>query len=87
MVERWNSSISYTNFYQKCKPVYCSFSYQERLNILYIITTVIGLFGGLSLVFQLMSLSLIKLFLKLTNKPGPNNPVSTSSTQVTNDRE
>lgn len=67
MIEKWNSSVSYQNFYKKCNPTYCSYSYERRANIIYIITTIIGLFGGLNIVFRLASPFIISSFFKCIN--------------------
>ena len=62
MVEQWNSSSSYENFYQKCDPVYCWYSYQKRSDPLYIITTIIGLFGGLNVILRLLCPVFVRIF-------------------------
>ncbi|CAF0768516.1 unnamed protein product [Adineta steineri] len=87
MVEKWNYSISYTDFYHKCRPAYCTFSYQKRMNVLYIIITLIALFGGLNIVSWLVIPSPIKLLLKRISRIHSNNSLPTCSTQVTNNRE
>ncbi|CAF1360181.1 unnamed protein product [Adineta steineri] len=55
MVDKWQSSASYTNFYQKCRPALCSYTYEERSSAIFIITTIIGLFGGLNIALRLIS--------------------------------
>ena len=48
MIEKWNFSFSYENFYNKCKPSFCSFTYEKEINIVYIITIVISFIGGIN---------------------------------------
>jgi hypothetical protein len=87
MVERWNRSIFYGNFYQNCHPANCSFTYQERIHIVSIITTVIGVFGGLSTILQLLSPVLVQIFFKCIRLIKPNNLSQASDNQETTDRK
>ncbi|CAF0769385.1 unnamed protein product [Adineta steineri] len=61
MVEKWNSSIVYDGYYHECQPSKCSYSYETRNNVVYIITTVIGLVGGLITVLKLIVPRLVKM--------------------------
>ncbi|CAF1034009.1 unnamed protein product [Rotaria sordida] len=47
MIERWYENVRYEEYYQQCAPKQCSYLLTFRNNALYIVTTVIGLFGGL----------------------------------------
>ncbi|CAF1691029.1 unnamed protein product, partial [Adineta ricciae] len=47
MVEKWNLSSSYKNYYNECHPSECSYSQTVQNSGIYIVTTVIGLIGGL----------------------------------------
>ena len=87
MVERWNQSVSYEKFYQNCHPAYCSFTYQERIYVAYIITTVTGLFGGLSMIFQLLSPVLVKIYFKCRSRTDLNNASQASDNQETTGRK
>ncbi|CAF4086280.1 unnamed protein product, partial [Adineta steineri] len=53
MVEEWNSLIIYDGYYNECQPSKCSYSYQTKNDAIYIITTVIGLVGGLITVLKM----------------------------------
>jgi len=87
MVERWNRSVSYGNFYQNCRPTYCSFTYEARNYIVYIITTVIGLFDGFSIIFKFLSPVFVKIFFKCIHRTDPNNATQASDNQETTDRK
>jgi hypothetical protein len=54
MVEQWNSSSIYDNYYDECQPAQCIYTYQTRNDLIYIITTLIGLVGGLITVLKLV---------------------------------
>lgn len=47
MVEQWNSSIMYDNYYNQCQPSQCIYTYKTKNSAIYIVTTIIGLIGGL----------------------------------------
>lgn len=87
MVERWNPSVFYKNFYQNCHPAYCLFSYQKRIYNSYIVTTVIGLLGGLNIVFRLLSPVLVQIFFKCINRTDTNNAPQESDNQETTGRK
>ncbi|CAF3670536.1 unnamed protein product, partial [Adineta steineri] len=48
MVEEWNNQTSYDSYFNICQPSVCTATYISRGNIVYIITTTIGLTGGLT---------------------------------------
>lgn len=47
MVETWNWSVLYPNYFNECRPVACTYTYKTRNDALYTVTTLIGLLGGL----------------------------------------
>ncbi|CAF1538737.1 unnamed protein product, partial [Adineta steineri] len=54
MIETWNSSIMYESYYNECQPSQCSYTVDTKNDAIYIITTLIGLVGGLITVLKLM---------------------------------
>ena len=64
MVDSWSSYISFTSFYKACAPMSCTYEYKRRNDLFSVITTVIGVFGGLSLAFKI----LILIALRMTEK-------------------
>jgi beta-lactamase regulating signal transducer with metallopeptidase domain len=73
MVEEWNSSIMYENYFNECEPTECTYTHQTKNNILYIITTIIGLIGGLTTALKLIVPRLVMLARKKKEVPRPNN--------------
>ncbi|CAF0901103.1 unnamed protein product [Adineta steineri] len=61
MVEEWINSSMYENYYSECKPSYCSYTVRTKNSAIYIITTLIGLVGGLITVLKLMVPYLVML--------------------------
>ena len=48
MVEQWNFSASFDDYYHQCRPAQCSYSVTTRNDATNIVTTLFGLVGGLS---------------------------------------
>ncbi|CAF3645712.1 unnamed protein product, partial [Adineta steineri] len=54
MVDKWFSNVSFSSYYKKCLPLSCTYEYDGRNNIFISITTIISIFGGLSLALKLL---------------------------------
>ncbi|CAF4212546.1 unnamed protein product [Adineta steineri] len=54
MIEEWNSTQIYAQYYNECQPIECTYTIRTRNNILYIITTLIGIIGGLTRVAKIL---------------------------------
>lgn len=48
MVENWNVSVSYDQFFQRCAPSSCVYTIQQRFDWFHVLTSVVGYYGGLS---------------------------------------
>ena len=83
MVERWNWSSMYESYYGECQPEECSYTYETKNDAIYIITTVIGLFGGLITVLKLVISQIFMralAFIQRKRRIVPEFPVRTGST-------
>ncbi|CAF3592628.1 unnamed protein product [Rotaria sordida] len=49
MIEQWHDSSNYSNYFEQCNPIQCTYTYSERYNVLYMMSMLISLFGGLIL--------------------------------------
>ena len=47
MVDAWIKTTSHRSYYQQCRPQYCAYTIRRRHDAVYIITTSLGLFGGI----------------------------------------
>ena len=54
MIEEWNPSWKYDRYYHECQPTKCSFRITTRNDAIYIVTTVIGMVGGLITILKLV---------------------------------
>ena len=63
MVERWHHTASFENFFRECNPPYCLYSYSERSSLLYTVTVILGLVGGLNVILRLICPMIVRIFL------------------------
>ena len=61
MVDAWNWSAVHSNYFAACKPKECSYTMTGRNAAIYIVTTVIGLIGGLVTAFKFVIPRLVSL--------------------------
>ena len=54
MIEHWKSNFSYQGYFDHCKPSYCSYFMNERRTVIFVLTQIIGLLGGLTLILTLI---------------------------------
>ncbi|CAF1045166.1 unnamed protein product [Didymodactylos carnosus] len=59
MIEQWNDQIFYDQYYSTCQPIECAYTYQKQADLIYTITTIIGLLGGVTTVLKLLIPSLV----------------------------
>ena len=65
MIERWNISSSFDQYYNTCQPSYCTYMYTLRdPSILSVTTSLISLVGGLSATLRFIVPLIINLFLR-----------------------
>ncbi|CAF4119757.1 unnamed protein product, partial [Adineta steineri] len=60
-IQSFNYQISYESYFNQCHPIRCQYTYQNRFDIMYIITTITSLLGGLNFILRLLIPSIIKL--------------------------
>ncbi len=54
MIETWGDNIDYNGYYEQCAPKLCTYFFTSRNNALYVFTTMISLFGGLSVALKII---------------------------------
>ena len=60
MVEDWYTNITYANYYAGCQPIECTYTHETRNGAVSIVTTLIGLIGGLVTALKLICPRLVK---------------------------
>ncbi|CAF1057497.1 unnamed protein product [Adineta steineri] len=54
-IESWNEKRNFDNYFNSCSPLSCTYTYDRRFNLLYIIMTIIGLFSGAQMAMFLIA--------------------------------
>jgi len=75
MVEQWTNTTSHKNYYTECHPVICSYTYVGKNSWFVVITTTIGVFGGLTtiLIFLVpLVIRILRSFCKQRVAPSAN---------------
>ncbi|CAF1043810.1 unnamed protein product [Adineta ricciae] len=55
LIDEWKYNISYENYYRTCSPRLCRYTIEERVDTLYIITRIIGFYGGLTIALKIIT--------------------------------
>lgn len=61
LIDRWETNISYENYYHACSPRSCQYLIEERAGSLFIITTIIGFYGGLTVALKIVAPLLVNI--------------------------
>ncbi|UJR06780.1 hypothetical protein I4U23_011067 [Adineta vaga] len=60
-VDEWLITNNYITYFQQCKPFLCSYTYIQQFSVLYIVTTLLALQGGLTIVLKWISPKIIQI--------------------------
>ncbi|UJR24272.1 hypothetical protein I4U23_027239 [Adineta vaga] len=63
-IEKWTQNITYTSYFDQCAPKSCAYTINKRFNIVYIIVTLLGLYGGLSIALRFITPIIIKFLFR-----------------------
>ncbi|CAF1027248.1 unnamed protein product [Rotaria sordida] len=62
MIEEWKMSSSFDGYYNSCAPATCTYRIVKRMDHVYVVAIVGGLFGGLATSLRLIVPVIAKLF-------------------------
>jgi len=82
MIEEWIAPAIYEKYYNACQPTRCTYTIKTRNDIIYIVTTLLGIAGGLITVLRLVVPRLVKIVRKKKEHPRP----ATGKTKSKNDK-
>lgn len=68
LLENWTTIISFKDFYKSCAPASCSYTVEERFDILFIVITTLSFYSGLAKGLRLISPLIILLALIIVRK-------------------
>jgi hypothetical protein len=64
MIEQWNISATFENYYNQCQPIKCVYTSEINNDIVYIVTSLFGITGGLITVLKFIIPRLVKFIRK-----------------------
>lgn len=67
MIDEWLLNVSFTSYYKACAPLTCTFENKRRISFFFVLTTIVSLFGGLSLGLQILIVLILRLIDKIMN--------------------
>lgn len=67
-IENWFRQTNYEKYFQICQVATCTYIYNKRADILYVITTIIGFLSGLITVFRLICPLVIVMYFMIANR-------------------
>ncbi|CAF4141284.1 unnamed protein product [Adineta steineri] len=67
MIDSWSTNISFSSYYQTCAPSSCTIEYIGKNNLLDVITSIVGIFGGLSVGLKLFFILILRSSEKISN--------------------
>ena len=82
MVEEWLSNISYGNYYAQCAPISCIYSKVKRHDVVFTLTKLVGLLGGLTIVLGLIIPYVVRFIRQRPQKSEKKPPVPRKLTAV-----
>ena len=53
-IENWVKFVNYSSYFSKCQPRFCQYVVEHRVELIYIITSLLGLYGGLAALLRSM---------------------------------
>ncbi|CAF3789909.1 unnamed protein product [Rotaria socialis] len=74
-IEEWSTVISFSSYYQQCAPMSCTYMYVQHNNVLYILTTLLGLYGGLTVALRLCVLYFIDFWRRRSIRSADTNTI------------
>ena len=61
-IERWSTVSSFVDYFSYCAPISCTYTYSDGDSALVILTTLLGLYGGLTIVLRLSVFQLVTFY-------------------------
>ncbi|CAF1409700.1 unnamed protein product [Adineta steineri] len=68
MIEEWNNETSFQFYYKQCNPYLCSYSYDVKGDISYVIAITFGLIGGLTTILKTIIPSIVLMITRWRQK-------------------
>ncbi|CAF0974370.1 unnamed protein product [Adineta steineri] len=70
-IENFSTELNYSLYYAECRPRSCFYWINQHSSFLYIFTTLLGLYGGLSVVLRLLIPHVVGFLVRYLNRTSP----------------
>ncbi|CAF0982336.1 unnamed protein product [Adineta ricciae] len=60
-IEKWNDSYDYDNYYNSCKPSFCSYKIEQQSGIIYILAKLVSIYSGLTIILRFLIPNIVRL--------------------------
>ena len=67
-VEQFNTTISYENYFVSCAPSACHYRYDVNNGLVYVTTSILGLYGGLTVSLRFITWNSVRFFFWKRNR-------------------
>ncbi|CAF1234057.1 unnamed protein product [Adineta ricciae] len=67
-IEKWENSSNYSNYFVNCAPLTCRYSYEKRNDFLYVLTTFLALYDGLSFTLKVFIWYILSIYWKIRQR-------------------
>ena len=67
-IEEWNDSSNFTSYYTRCQPLKCTYTVQQRFDRAYMLAIMLGFYGGLSVILEIVLPTLVRQIIKRRSK-------------------
>jgi hypothetical protein len=78
-VEDWINSSNYSSYYTRCQPSQCTYIIQKRFDTVYMLTIMIGFYGGLGAILDIILPPIVKVLRRRWIKRRQTNPGNTQN--------
>lgn len=65
LVDKWSKRISYPQYFNVCAPTVCTYTYIKRWDPVFILTTFLGIYQGMSTALRILVPILVKFFYRV----------------------
>lgn len=61
MIDQWDMQVNYSAYYASCAPSSCTYSIEQKVDLIYLVTVILGFYGGLSAALKTLAQIIIKI--------------------------
>ncbi|CAF0767197.1 unnamed protein product [Adineta steineri] len=67
-IENWSTKMNYSDYFSQCAPTVCTYTKKDYTNLSHIITLLLSLYGGLTIILRVMIGFSIKIYSKIKHR-------------------